>query len=81
MAFVDDRPAGPVYWIDHFVICTNEVERWEAFHRGVLGGQVVAEGQGGIPAFMGVFPFRSLAELMFESSATRIDEAGESFES
>ncbi len=32
--------AGTVYWIDHYVICTNDIDRWAAFHEKVLGGKL-----------------------------------------
>jgi len=32
-----ERP-GTVYWIDHFVVCTSDAMRWEAFHTELLGG-------------------------------------------
>jgi predicted enzyme related to lactoylglutathione lyase len=31
-----ERP-GTVHWIDHYVVCTNDVDRWEAFHSAVQG--------------------------------------------
>jgi predicted enzyme related to lactoylglutathione lyase len=34
----DARP-GTIYWIDHYVICTNDLDRWAAFHEIVLGGR------------------------------------------
>jgi predicted enzyme related to lactoylglutathione lyase len=36
------RP-GTVHWIDHFVVCTNDVERWEAFNVELLGAKTVAQ--------------------------------------
>lgn len=32
------RP-GTVYWIDHFTVCTNDLERFKTFHKQVLGGE------------------------------------------
>lgn len=32
------RP-GTIYWIDHYVVCTNDLERWAAFHEIVLGAR------------------------------------------
>ena len=32
----NQRP-GTVYWIDHYIVCTNDVARWETFHTSVLG--------------------------------------------
>jgi predicted enzyme related to lactoylglutathione lyase len=37
----NERP-GTVHWIDHYVVCTNDVERWEAFHAELLGAKTVA---------------------------------------
>ncbi len=34
-----DQPAGTVHWIDHFVVCTNDLERWEGFHQQLLGAR------------------------------------------
>lgn len=31
----NDRP-GTVYWIDHYTVCTNDLERYAAFHAQVL---------------------------------------------
>jgi hypothetical protein len=30
---------GTVYWIDHYTVCTNDLERFRAFHAQVLGGK------------------------------------------
>jgi predicted enzyme related to lactoylglutathione lyase len=43
------RP-GTVYWIDHYTVCTNDLDRFSAFHAQVLGGQ-----QYPTPAGNGVF--------------------------
>jgi predicted enzyme related to lactoylglutathione lyase len=37
----DGRP-GEVHWIDHYVVCTNDIARWEAFHTELLGAKTVA---------------------------------------
>jgi predicted enzyme related to lactoylglutathione lyase len=34
-----NRPPGTVYWIDHYTVCTNDLERFTAFHGQVLGGK------------------------------------------
>jgi predicted enzyme related to lactoylglutathione lyase len=36
----NERP-GTVYWIDHYVVCTNDIARWEAFHTELLGAKTV----------------------------------------
>lgn len=41
----DQRP-GAAYWIDHFVVPTNDVSRWKDFTRSVLGGQDLGGDQG-----------------------------------
>lgn len=38
----NERP-GTVYWIDHYVVCTNDIARWEAFHTELLGAKTVAQ--------------------------------------
>ena len=30
---------GTVYWIDHFTVCTNDLDRFKEFHAQVLGGK------------------------------------------
>lgn len=30
--------SGAVYWIDHYVVPTNDLLRWDAFMKNVLGG-------------------------------------------
>ena len=35
----EQEPSGIVHWIDHYVICTNDIKRWEAFHSKVLGAK------------------------------------------
>jgi hypothetical protein len=32
-----DRPAGTIYWLDHYTIPTNDLDRSEAFHERVIG--------------------------------------------
>jgi len=49
----DARP-GTVHWIDHYVICTNDVVRWEAFHGRVLGGRTQPDLTGALREF-GIF--------------------------
>jgi predicted enzyme related to lactoylglutathione lyase len=45
---------GVVHWIDHYVVCTTDVERWGAFHAKVLGGITEADPQGRIPGIFQV---------------------------
>ena len=49
-----DEPPGKVQWIDHFVVCTADAERWRAFHTKVLGATTVPEDQG-VPLRFGYF--------------------------
>lgn len=35
------QAAGIVHWIDHFVCCTNDVERWYRFNERVLGAKTI----------------------------------------
>lgn len=46
--------AGTVYWIDHYVICTNDLDRWAAFHAKVLGGRLRPDPAGALVGF-GIF--------------------------
>lgn len=39
----DLRP-GAVHWIDHFVVPTNDMVKWEHFTEGALGGHVAHKG-------------------------------------
>ena len=34
---MNDSPAGTIYWIDHYTIPTNDLDRSEKFHERVLG--------------------------------------------
>ena len=34
---LDDQRPGTIYWIDHYVIPTDDIDRWEDFHTKVLG--------------------------------------------
>jgi predicted enzyme related to lactoylglutathione lyase len=36
-AMADGQQRGVVHWIDHYIVCTNDLPRWEAFHAKVLG--------------------------------------------
>lgn len=40
--------AGKVHWIDHWVVCTNDVERWTAFHCKVLGAELAPDPNGNL---------------------------------
>src|SRR5712692_9855880 len=35
----DDQRPGTIYWIDHYVVGTNDVDRWADFHEKVLGAK------------------------------------------
>ena len=41
--------AGTVHWIDHYVICSEDIPRWEAFHTQVLGAVTCTDLGGQIP--------------------------------
>ncbi len=49
-----DVRRGAVHWIDHYVICTNDIARWEAFHVKVLGARTLPDPRGVISDF-GIF--------------------------
>jgi predicted enzyme related to lactoylglutathione lyase len=53
------RP-GTVYWIDHYVICTNDIDRWAAFHAKVLGGKLRPDPAG---ALIGYGIFQDVASI------------------
>src|SRR6266540_4533481 len=36
---LEDQRPGTVYWIDHYAVGTNDLQRWVDFHERVLGGQ------------------------------------------
>ena len=40
----DDHRIGAVYWIDHYVVATNDILRWRDFYANVLGGELYALG-------------------------------------
>jgi predicted enzyme related to lactoylglutathione lyase len=47
----ESQRRGVVHWIDHYIVCTNDLPRWEAFHFQVLGARTEptppeAEGHG-----------------------------------
>jgi predicted enzyme related to lactoylglutathione lyase len=45
---------GTVYWIDHYVICTNDIDRWAAFHAKVLGARLRPDPAGALTGY-GIF--------------------------
>lgn len=49
-----DLGGAPVHWIDHYVICTNDLERYEAFHAKVLGAKTLPDVSGQLRDF-GIF--------------------------
>lgn len=51
---MSDEAPGIVHWIDHYVICTNDVQRWAAFHSHVLGARTVPDPTGRLKE-VGVF--------------------------
>jgi len=36
---IDDQRPGTIYWIDHYVVGTDDVDRFEDFHQKVLGAK------------------------------------------
>ncbi len=38
---LEDQRPGTVYWIDHYAVGTNNLERWVDFHERVLGAQTI----------------------------------------
>ena len=45
---------GTIYWIDHAVVCTNDPDRWEAFHAKATGFRTL-DPQAGVPLNIGYF--------------------------
>ena len=39
---LDDQRPGTVYWIDHYAVGTNNLDRWAEFHERVLGAKSAA---------------------------------------
>jgi predicted enzyme related to lactoylglutathione lyase len=54
MAGKSKSQAGVVHWIDHWVVNTNDVERWTAFHTKVLGAALMPD-PSGVLTGLGVF--------------------------
>lgn len=44
---LDDQRPGTIYWIDHYVLATEDVERWVNFHESVLGARTIRHDNGG----------------------------------
>jgi predicted enzyme related to lactoylglutathione lyase len=38
---LEDQRPGTVYWIDHYAVGTNNLERWVDFHERVLGAKTI----------------------------------------
>src|SRR4051812_10778519 len=36
---LEDQRPGTIYWIDHYAVGTNDLDRWVKFHERVLGAQ------------------------------------------
>jgi predicted enzyme related to lactoylglutathione lyase len=51
---MSDAQPGTVHWIDHYVICTNDIVRWEAFNGQVLGARTLPNPSGSLRDF-GIF--------------------------
>ena len=50
--------AGTVQWIDHYVVCSEDVPRWAAFHAQVLGAVTLPDPGGKLPGV-----FQSVARI------------------
>lgn len=44
---LDDQRPGTVYWIDHYVVASDDLERWADFEAKVIGAQPQRSGGGG----------------------------------
>ena len=44
---LEDQRPGTVYWIDHYAVGTNNLERWADFHERVLGAKTIRTMRGG----------------------------------
>ena len=51
----DTSRPGTIQWIDHYVVCTNDISRWEAFHSRVLGARTEPDRSGGQMRAIGLF--------------------------
>src|SRR5438105_3520860 len=36
---LEDQRPGTIYWIDHYAVGTNDLDRWVDFHERVLGAK------------------------------------------
>jgi catechol 2,3-dioxygenase-like lactoylglutathione lyase family enzyme len=57
-----DQGPGRVFWIDHYVVCTNDIARWQHFNEELLGaspgGQAVVNGTM-VGLFLNIGPCRN----------------------
>lgn len=44
---LEDQRPGTIYWIDHYVVGTNDVDKWADFHTKVLGARNAGAPGGG----------------------------------
>src|SRR4051794_18341255 len=51
---LEDQRPGTVYWIDHYAVGTNDLQRWAEFHTRVTGAQTIVRG-GGVPQTLNLF--------------------------
>src|SRR5437899_994017 len=58
---LDDQRPGTVYWIDHYVVGTSDVDRWVDFHEKVLGATAARPAGGGGPGRNAIGMFQDLA--------------------
>jgi predicted enzyme related to lactoylglutathione lyase len=52
--------AGTVHWIDHYVVCSEDIPRFAAFHAQVLGAVTIPDPAGVIPGV-----FQQVASIRF----------------
>jgi predicted enzyme related to lactoylglutathione lyase len=49
----DTQHPGTVYWIDHYVVGTDDIERWTSFQEKVVGSRAyIRDGRDGQPGFL-----------------------------
>jgi predicted enzyme related to lactoylglutathione lyase len=54
-AMFDTSHSGTIHFIDHYVVCTNDIARWESFHTLILGARTEPDRSGGQMRNIGLF--------------------------
>ena len=54
---LDDQRPGTVYWIDHYVVGSDDLDRWTDFEAKVIGAQNREGGRRGGIAFQDITPY------------------------